>query len=198
SGGRLTATPRLLLERDPGLFVLPAGPVLQNVRLSPELCRGWLKFVAPLIADSTEIDGRLSVEMTRTKVPLDDWRSSAVAGVLKIHSAHVSPGPLARRFLEIAEQVKAIQNLKIDKITVWDSGQSGNGQELGTTAGFLRSLIGALPPIHELAQQAGIDLPEVLGKIGKGKTETPLSQTPPPKRAKHPGHSPSSETNKGH
>ena len=98
----------------------------------------------------------------------------------------------------VAEQVKAIQNLKIDKITVWDSGQSGNGQEIGTTAGFLRSLIGALPPIHELAQQAGIDLPEVLGKIGKGKTETPLSQTPPPKRAKHPGHSPSSETNKGH
>ena len=62
----------------------------------------------------------------------------------------------------VAEQVKAIQNLRIDKITVWDSG--GNGGR-GTTAGFLSSLIGALPPMHELAQQAGIDLPQVLGRV---------------------------------
>ena len=67
----------------------------------------------------------------------------------------------------VAEQVKAIQNLKIDKITVWDSG-NGNGNPAGgggSTAGFLRSLIGSLPPLHELAQQAGIDLPEVLGRV---------------------------------
>jgi flotillin len=65
----------------------------------------------------------------------------------------------------IAEQVKAIQNLKIDKITVWDSGGHGNGDGSGSTQQFLRGLIGALPPIHELAQQAGIDLPEVLGRV---------------------------------
>ena len=33
------------------------------------------------------------------------------------------------------------------------------------TAGFLRGMIGALPPIHDLAKQAGIELPEALGKI---------------------------------
>jgi flotillin len=66
----------------------------------------------------------------------------------------------------VAEQVKAIQNLKIDKITVWDSGANGNRDgAAGSTSQFLRSLIGSLPPIHELAQQAGIDLPEILGKV---------------------------------
>ncbi len=70
----------------------------------------------------------------------------------------------------IAEQVKAIQNLKIDKITVWDSGQGGNGVgsdgvPTGSTGNFLRGLIGSLPPMHELAEQAGIDLPSVLGKV---------------------------------
>ena len=70
----------------------------------------------------------------------------------------------------VAEQVKAIQNLKIDKITVWDSGQNGN-QEGGSTSNFLRGLIGSLPPIHELAEQAGIDLPEVLGKVRKTDEE---------------------------
>jgi flotillin len=66
----------------------------------------------------------------------------------------------------VAEQVKAISNLKIDKITVWDSGAGGAGDSsTGSTGNFLRGLIGSLPPIHELAQQAGIDLPDVLGKV---------------------------------
>jgi flotillin len=66
----------------------------------------------------------------------------------------------------VAEQVKAIQNLRIDKITVWDGGR-GTGAGNGTTANFLSSLIGALPAMHELAQQAGIELPEVLGRVRK-------------------------------
>ncbi|QQE13700.1 flotillin family protein [Planctomycetota bacterium] len=75
----------------------------------------------------------------------------------------------------VAEQVKAIQNLKIDKITVWDSGNGGNGSgdgesvPTGSTGNFLRGLMGALPPMHELAQQAGIDLPKVLGQVADTK-----------------------------
>jgi flotillin len=66
----------------------------------------------------------------------------------------------------VAEQVKAIQNLRIDKITVWDSGTHGRSDGTGgSTSDFLRGLIGSLPPIHELAQQAGIDLPQVLGQV---------------------------------
>ncbi|MEM9065379.1 MAG: SPFH domain-containing protein [Planctomycetota bacterium] len=64
----------------------------------------------------------------------------------------------------VAEQVKAIQNLKIDKITVWDSG-SGTSGDRGSTAGFLSGLIGSLPQVHELAEQAGVELPEVLGRV---------------------------------
>lgn len=66
----------------------------------------------------------------------------------------------------VAEQVKAIQNLKIDKITVWDSGAGiGENGSKGATANFLSGLIGSLPQIHELAEQAGIDLPPALGKL---------------------------------
>jgi flotillin len=63
----------------------------------------------------------------------------------------------------VAEQVKAIQNLKIDKITVWDSGSGGkNGN---ATANFLSGMIGSLPQVHELAKQAGIELPAALGSM---------------------------------
>lgn len=67
----------------------------------------------------------------------------------------------------VAEQVKAIQNLRIDKITVWDTGRNGGGHS-GTTADFLSSLIGSLPAMHELAKQAGVELPSVLGKVRDG------------------------------
>ena len=78
----------------------------------------------------------------------------------------------------ISEQVKAIQNLKIDKVTVWDTGGGGKGDGAGATAGFLRGLISALPPIHDLAEQAGIDLPEVLGKVAKSEQQPPAPAKP--------------------
>ena len=62
----------------------------------------------------------------------------------------------------VATQVEAIKSLKIDKITVWDSGDADRGS---STAGFMASLIKALPPIHELSEMAGIELPEYLGKV---------------------------------
>jgi flotillin len=65
----------------------------------------------------------------------------------------------------VGKQVEAIQNLKIDKITVWDS--AGGGGEGSSTANFVSSLIKSLPPIHDVAGMAGIELPEYLGHIRK-------------------------------
>ena len=74
----------------------------------------------------------------------------------------------------IAQQVKAIQNLKIDKITVWDSGTGGKDGK-NATADFLSGMIGSLPQVHELAKQAGIDLPSALGKVVDHDDPTPKS-----------------------
>jgi flotillin len=84
----------------------------------------------------------------------------------------------------VAEQVKAIQNLKIDKVTVWDSGANGSGDGTSSTANFLRGLISSLPPIHELAEQAGIDLPEVLGKVARNEQPPPAEPAEKPKGPK--------------
>lgn len=68
----------------------------------------------------------------------------------------------------VAEQVKAVQNLKIDKVTVWDSGMSANGTGRNTTADWVSGMVGALPKLHELANQAGIELPAALGRVSSG------------------------------
>jgi len=63
----------------------------------------------------------------------------------------------------VAQQVEAIKNIKFDKITVWDGGA---GSDKGsTTANFMRDLIKSLPAMHDLANQAGIELPQILGKV---------------------------------
>jgi flotillin len=64
----------------------------------------------------------------------------------------------------VSKQVEAIKNLKIDKITVWDSGSQGNS----STANFVSNLYKSIPPLQEISSMVGIELPEYLGKV---KTE---------------------------
>ncbi len=64
----------------------------------------------------------------------------------------------------VAKQVEAISNLQIDKITVWDSA-GGNGE--GSTANFVSSLIHSLPPVHDVAKMAGVELPDYLGSVNQ-------------------------------
>jgi flotillin len=71
----------------------------------------------------------------------------------------------------VEEQVKAISNLKIDQITVWDGGKNGDGKT--ATADFLSGLIGALPPLHELTRNVGVKLPEYLGRMERASAAPP-------------------------
>ena len=59
-------------------------------------------------------------------------------------------------------QVDAIKNIKIDKITVWDSGSGADGKN--STADFVSGLMKSIPPMNELFKQAGLNMPEFLGK----------------------------------
>ena len=63
----------------------------------------------------------------------------------------------------VQAQVEAIRNMKIDKVTVWDGGGSADGSS--ATSNFVSSLVQSLPPIHDVAKMAGVDLPAYLGTI---------------------------------
>ena len=73
----------------------------------------------------------------------------------------------------VREQVQAISNLQIDKITVWDSGVGADGKS--STASFLSGLAGSVPPLHELAKNVGVELPEYLGKLNDRESKAPRS-----------------------
>ena len=69
----------------------------------------------------------------------------------------------------IEQQVKAISNLKIDTVTVWDSGKDSDGRN--STANFLSGLANSLPPLHELTKNVGLDLPSFLGSMQQSRKE---------------------------
>ena len=63
----------------------------------------------------------------------------------------------------VRTQVEAIKGINIDKVTVWDNGgQSADGK--GSTANFVSGLLKSVPPLSDLFEQAGMNLPEYLGK----------------------------------
>jgi flotillin len=68
----------------------------------------------------------------------------------------------------VALQTEAIRNIKIDKVTVWDTGSDDKGN---STAQFLSGMIKSLPPLHDVAGMAGVALPEYLGNLGVGKED---------------------------
>ncbi len=69
----------------------------------------------------------------------------------------------------VAKQVEAIKNIKIDKITVWDS--AGGDGKSSSTANFVSNLIKSVPPLQDVASMAGVQLPEYLGKMVDDKKE---------------------------
>lgn len=60
----------------------------------------------------------------------------------------------------VKTQVEAIKNIKIDKVTVWDSGNSEDGK--GSTANFVSGLMKTIPPLNDLFSMAGMNLPSYL------------------------------------
>jgi flotillin len=82
---------------------------------------------------------------------------------------------LIEKLVDVARiQTEAVKNLPIEKIIVWDGGGEGGMQNLG------QRIMGALPPMHELAKMSGLELPEFLGRITPKKEgaakESPSAQ----------------------
>ena len=63
----------------------------------------------------------------------------------------------------VKTQVEAIKGINIDKVTVWDGAGSGTDGKT-STANFVSGLMKAVPPLSDLFEQAGMSLPEYLGK----------------------------------
>lgn len=80
----------------------------------------------------------------------------------------------------VKTQVEAVKNIKIDKVTVWDTGNGVGDDGRTSTANFISGLMKSVPPLNDLFGMAGMNLPSYLkGQAEKDKEVIiPLAPTP--------------------
>ncbi len=60
----------------------------------------------------------------------------------------------------VKTQAEAIKNIKIDKVTVWENGSNKDGKT--ATSNFISGMYGSVPPLQEMFNMAGMQLPNYL------------------------------------
>lgn len=100
----------------PVWFRAEPGRLAQSVRLTPDMTNRWLKYLAPLLADSTNTEGTFSVDVDEAIVVLDQPELSRVTGRLNIEGARMSAGPLANQIIGGIDQIKALGRTNVQDV----------------------------------------------------------------------------------
>jgi flotillin len=80
----------------------------------------------------------------------------------------------------VKTQAEAIKNIKIDKVTVWENGGSKDGKS--STSNFISGMYKAVPPLQDMFNMAGMDLPEYLKGKDKKEIEAEDAKTDEPSK----------------
>jgi flotillin len=151
-------------EKQRAEIIVPAEIAKQQIEIGAEAeaekLRREAKGQADAIFAKLQAEGRGNYEILKAKA----------AGFQEIVKSCNSDSDAAAKMLLIEKletivslQTEAIKNIKIDKVTVWEGGQNAGGKT--STANFLSGMMQSLPPLHDVASMAGIDLPGYLGKV---------------------------------
>ncbi len=154
--------------------VVPAEAAKRKAIVEAEAQKEQRVLIATGEAEGVQI--RMEAEARGTQAILE---SKALGYSSLVESCKSEPS-LAASFLLIEKlmdvariQSEAIKNLPLEKVMVWDSGgPSGGMSDLG------RRFLGVIPPMHELAKMAGLELPDFLGSVAQQQAK----ESKPPRR----------------
>ena len=110
--GRLTAKPLVRFIPGPEQLVLQRGPLVTNVNISQEVSETMLKYVAPILAGATRVEGKFSIELEQIEVPFDQPEQVRIQGRLTAHRLNVSPGPMMNQLVTLVRQIESLTKRK--------------------------------------------------------------------------------------
>jgi hypothetical protein len=93
-GGKVTLSPTVRLDPVPTELRFAKGKVVERARLTPPVCASVLGYALPVIANSAQAEGELSVVLDDNRVPLDDVQKATARGQVIVHRATLGPGPV--------------------------------------------------------------------------------------------------------
>ncbi|HSG73204.1 MAG TPA: hypothetical protein VLA12_22505, partial [Planctomycetaceae bacterium] len=110
AGGTVRLSPAVIFTDRGTVIEQTPETIFDQVHLSEEICQNWLKYISPLTADASRVEGTFSLETSKLlHFPLADKKAATGTGVLQIHSARMSPGPLAMQIVTLEKQIEAIR-----------------------------------------------------------------------------------------
>lgn len=99
NGGELNVTPQYDIATS--RLMLGTGSRVQNLQITPDVCRTWLGYVSPMLADAAEVRGSASARVDRFLWDFESPQNSDVSAQLTIHEAQASPGQSLASMLEV-------------------------------------------------------------------------------------------------
>jgi flotillin len=169
----------VLAEADKRKIELAAEADKRRVELAAEAEGAKLKLVKQGEAEGLRsvMEAQAQGTLAQLQARADGFRSIVEAAGGATKAAQLMVTEQLPKLVEA--QVEAVSNLKIDKVTVWDSGATGPGGKT-RTADFLSGMVGSIPPLHEIARNAGVELPEYLGRASENEPAAKPAAKPAP------------------
>ncbi|WP_149752603.1 hypothetical protein [Rubripirellula obstinata] len=103
---------------------LEPGVIADSIELTPELTERWLKYLAPVVANSAKVKGTLSAQVREAVIVFDNTNQTRVSGQLDIGGAEMSAGPLADQLLGGINQLSSLATLVGGRATNAKAGQT--------------------------------------------------------------------------
>lgn len=167
--GKITLNPSVRLTPGPMEILLPNGPVVEQFLMTKEMARDYIKYVAPIMADAADVEGRFSLGVTEGRIPVDQWKTMTVTGKATMHGLQVMPGPKSEMWVGIARQVKGILSGGGLAALAGGAGEGGTTSMVGTGLSAAGSLLNG-GGLQGLANGLG-------GATGAGAAGTEQNQT---------------------
>lgn len=106
--GQLQMASRISFERPTPRLVIDQGRVLENVELTPEACRQWVMYAAPIFATATAVRGAIDLDVQGCELPLDNPLLGTGSGTVHVKEAAIGPGPLIEQLLTLVRSVRSL------------------------------------------------------------------------------------------
>ncbi|MEM9939996.1 MAG: hypothetical protein AAF939_00310 [Planctomycetota bacterium] len=108
AGGTVNLQPRIDFRGQSPIATVEQSRVIDNFELKPEIARGWLRYLNPLVADATSAQGRFTVDVTRLSVPILNTAQLESSGTIHLSEVVIGAGPAAEQLIQYAKQIRSL------------------------------------------------------------------------------------------
>ncbi len=106
--GQLNLAGQIHYRPGPLWMRLEKGSNAESIRLTPQMTDKWLKYLAPLAADTGSIDGTVGFVLDEALIVIGQPQQSRLIGRLNIGGVEMTSGPLANQIYRGIDQLKML------------------------------------------------------------------------------------------